>query len=199
MNNIFSPSSEMDDLKFVRVWRERVIMIVALTVTRHDGRHKDAALKVTESDSAPDTQNHHKVIQGRASVPEIGHHGRLSLPRNTLDPVFQAPSWWGVLTSVMPALVGQPGVGGDPAPACCWPCLVCEPPRPSLTLSPVSALWSRPTDTITHALSPASEVNNLNKVTRQHWKGRTAKTVKTLTLSLKEKVRVTQESCLILF
>ena len=69
-------------------------MIVAVTSTRHDGRHKDAALKVTESDSAPDAQNHHKVIQGRSSVPEIGHnhHGRLSLRRNTLDPVFQAPS-----------------------------------------------------------------------------------------------------------
>ena len=65
---------------------------MAVTISRHDGRHKDAALKVTESDSAPDTLNHHKVIQGRSSGPEIGHHGRLSLPRNTfLDPVFQAP------------------------------------------------------------------------------------------------------------
>ena len=44
------------------------VIIAGCHVTRHDGRHKDAALKVTESDSAPDTQNHHKVIQGRSAA-----------------------------------------------------------------------------------------------------------------------------------
>ena len=74
MNNIFSPSSELNNLKLERLRHHHRWLSQRVTVTRHDGRHKDAPLKVTESDSPPDTLNHHKVIQGQSGGPESGHH-----------------------------------------------------------------------------------------------------------------------------
>ena len=155
MNNIFSPSSELNNLKLDRPRHHHRWLSQSVTVTRHDGRHKDAALKVTESDSPPDTLNHHKVIQGQSGGPESGHHRGLSVPRNTLnnahimmDNSYQCNSVWCLSTCWF-----TPGVAWWPRPRMSgvWASL-----QSDLVTSPsLSALWSRPTDTITQALTPS--------------------------------------------
>ena len=153
MNNIFSPSSELNNLKLERPRHHHRWLSHWVTVTRHDGRHKDAPLKVTESDSPPDTLNHHKVIQGQSGGPESGHHdGGLSAFSPSQHPQYR-PHPLIILDGYLLVY-----------PRCC---LVTPPPhvwcvsaslQSDLVTSPslcLSALWSRPTDTITQALTPS--------------------------------------------
>ena len=121
-NNFFSPSSEINRIVNSEFEEITSSSSLGVRVPRHDERHKDAALKVTESDSQ--SSRHSKPSQGHPrSVrcgPEIGHLVWLSLPRNTLDPVIQAPVCVRYLLSV------------DPAPACCP---LSEAPPPDLVTS----------------------------------------------------------------
>ena len=69
---------------------------------RHDERHKDVCLKVTESESHSD--NHHKVDTRSSLAPVMVIMAQLSMPHHEcssiVDPVFRPPSVQ-VVTSIV--------------------------------------------------------------------------------------------------
>ena len=175
MNNIFSPSSEK--------WFNKVSQSLTGARHHHFGCHNLTSWWTSQGRRS---QGDGEWQCSRHSKPSQGHS------RSVQRPWDRSP-WTAFITSQHhgssfsgPIMMMRRGDKWT-VPVCdaltCW---WWPRPRMLLALSGVSAspaqsdlvtrlstLWSRPTDTITQALSPASVVNNLNKVTRQHWKGHT--------------------------
>ena len=183
MNNIFSPSSEK--------WFNKVSQSLTGARHHHCGCH---SLTSWWTSQGRRSQGDGEWQCSRHSKPSQGHSRSVQRPwdrspwtafitsQHLIGSSFSGPIMmmrrgdkWTVPVCDALTCWSLDGVGGDPAPACCWPCLVSQPPRPSLTLSLDSPLSGLDPQTQSHklSLSPASVVNNLNKVTRQHWKGHT--------------------------
>ena len=126
---------------------------------------------MTESDSPPDTLNHHKVIQGQSGGPESGHHRGLSAFSPSQHPQYR-PHPLIILDGYLLVYPRCCLVTPPPHVWCVSASLQSDLVTSLLSVSPLSGLDPQ---TQSHKLSiPASAVNNLNKVARQHWKGHTA-------------------------